>query len=535
MPQSPWRLLDTGVLSGARNMALDRTLVAVRGRGLSPNTVRFLQFSPPVALVGVYQVVEQEVRLDYCRERGIDVNRRITGGGSLLFDEVQLGWELIAGLRDFDCHPMSLGFQRRICEAAIAGLRDLGIEAAFRPRNDIEARGRKISGTGGVEDGDAFLFQGTLLLDFDVASMIKALRIPTEKLKQSSIDDAADRVTWVAKELGYLPPIREIKTAIARGFERVFGVALEPADLLPVEAAEYEKNVPFFESDEWVHGARRRPSQLATISGLHRNESAAIRVHLAIDAPRKRLRSALLSGDFFLHPQRAIYDLEARLKDVRLDGDLIAGIVRRFWDETHPRAQGFGAADVCKAIRAALAKLEFLKLGFTLSEVEKLLAVNGQPAEILAKDIDLVLLPYCAKASGCEHRYAQTCAVCGECAVGGAFDAAQEAGMRPVTIINFEHLMETLERERRRGAAGYLGSCCEAFFHKHYADFQRAALPGILVDVSRATCYDLNQAREAYAGQFEGQTDLDADLMKKLIAVCTARQIKSNASQAQAT
>ena len=45
-------------------------------------------------------------------------------------------------------------------------------------RNDIEIDGRKISGTGGTESGIAFMFQGTMLVDFDVETMLRALRIP---------------------------------------------------------------------------------------------------------------------------------------------------------------------------------------------------------------------------------------------------------------------------------------------------------------------------------------------------------------------
>ena len=35
----------------------------------------------------------------------------------------------------------------------VAGLRKLGVDAEFRPRNDIEVNGRKISGTGGTGAG----------------------------------------------------------------------------------------------------------------------------------------------------------------------------------------------------------------------------------------------------------------------------------------------------------------------------------------------------------------------------------------------
>ena len=64
-------------------------------------------------------------------------------------------------------------------EASANGLQRLGLRAYFRTRNDVEVSGRKISGTCGTELSGAILFQGTLLVDFDVDEMLRALRIPT--------------------------------------------------------------------------------------------------------------------------------------------------------------------------------------------------------------------------------------------------------------------------------------------------------------------------------------------------------------------
>ncbi len=90
-----WRLLDTPPMTAAENMALDETLLELKGAGSTPNTIRFLQFSPRSVLVGYHQSVAEEIREDYCRKEGIEINRRTTGGGAILFDENQLGWEII--------------------------------------------------------------------------------------------------------------------------------------------------------------------------------------------------------------------------------------------------------------------------------------------------------------------------------------------------------------------------------------------------------------------------------------------------------
>ncbi|MCX8036460.1 MAG: DUF116 domain-containing protein [Candidatus Sumerlaeia bacterium] len=524
---TPWRLLDTGVRRAAENMALDQALLTARARDLSPNTVRFLQFAPPAALVGYHQDVAQEIRIEYCRQAGIEIQRRLTGGGAILFDESQLGWELIAASGDVGGTPFSLALHRRICEAVVAALRELGVDAAFRPRNDIEVGGRKISGTGGVEEDGAFLFQGTLLLDFDVAAMIRALRIPVEKLKQASLDSAAQRVTWLARELGTLPPLPEIKQAIVRGFERTFGIRLKPGDLTADERALFEELLPKFDSAEWVERPTRQRSQIGMFRGLHRTAEAVLRAAVQVDIARGRLRSVVLTGDFFITPQRAVLDIEARLKDHRLDPTAIRQSIAAAWEESCVRAAGFGPDDIAAVIEAALDKRQWLDFGFSPEQANRVFCANGSPRDILARPLSLLLLPYCAKKPDCEYRHEAGCEPCGGCTVGEAFEMAERFGLRPVTITSFEHLMDTLAAARAGGVSAYAGCCCEAFFQKHYRDFSAAQLPGVLLDICETTCYDLDRAGEAYHGRFEQQTRLDLPLLEKTLsafAVCAGRE-----------
>ena len=96
-----WRRLDTGLRAAAQNIALNRALLEAREADEIPSTLRFLRFTP-CALIGYHQSAEQELDLDYCRARQIAVQRRITGGGAIYFDEGQLGWELYLHRRDLD-------------------------------------------------------------------------------------------------------------------------------------------------------------------------------------------------------------------------------------------------------------------------------------------------------------------------------------------------------------------------------------------------------------------------------------------------
>ena len=219
-PRQTWRLLDTPPMTAAQNMALDDTLLELKGRGRSPNTIRFLQFSPRAVLLGYHQSVREEVRVDYCQAHHIQINRRITGGGAIFFDETQLGWEIICEKRFFDVTFVDNRLFKILCDPVVTALDCLGVESVFRPRNDIEINGRKISGTGGTESDGAFLFQGTMLVDFDVDTMLKSLKIPIEKLKAKEIDSVKQRVTCLNWELGYTPALEDIKNAVRTGFER---------------------------------------------------------------------------------------------------------------------------------------------------------------------------------------------------------------------------------------------------------------------------------------------------------------------------
>ncbi len=53
------RIIDTGILTGAENMAWDETLLTARARGIIPDTLRYLRFSPPATLVGYHQAVSE--------------------------------------------------------------------------------------------------------------------------------------------------------------------------------------------------------------------------------------------------------------------------------------------------------------------------------------------------------------------------------------------------------------------------------------------------------------------------------------------
>jgi lipoate-protein ligase A len=348
-----FRVIDTGIREGRRQIVFDQAMIDAHKSGAIPDTIRFLRF-PPTALIGRHQALSREIRLDYCRANGIGLARRITGGGAIYFDEGQLGWELVFSRAAFGIS--SLGdLARVICEAAAAGLSTLGIDARYRPRNDIEVDGRKLSGTGGFFDGDTLFYQGTVLVDLDAARMAAALNVAEAKLARRALDSAAQRVVTLRELLGTAPAIDEVKAALLRGFaehldvEPVSGAigAAEEALATKYHDEEIGTEAFVFEIDDPESGDDVRSSTIDGPGG-----SVAAYVRLEGSAPG-RIRDVLITGDFFVTPPRTIFDLESVLRGV--DAPDAGSVVERFFATASVGLLSVTPADFRAAVEGAIA------------------------------------------------------------------------------------------------------------------------------------------------------------------------------------
>lgn len=349
----PFRVIDTGVRDGRRQIAFDQAMIDAHKAGKIPDSIRFLRF-PPTALIGRHQALSREVKLDHCRSRGIGIVRRITGGGALYFDEGQLGWELV-----FHRSTLSIGtladLARQICEAAAAGLSKLGVNAKYRPRNDIEVDGRKISGTGGFFDGDTLFYQGTVLVDMNPADMLAALNVPEAKLAKRALDSAAQRVVTLKELLGQAPSIEEIKQALVAGFAERLGIAPTAGAITAEEEAlaakYYEEEIG---TDAFVAEIDDPGAREGVLSASHTGPGGTVTAYVRLEGPRRdRLREVLITGDFFVTPPRTILDLEAALRNAAV-ADVHAEI-DGFFKAANVGLLTVSPADFAAAIEAAIA------------------------------------------------------------------------------------------------------------------------------------------------------------------------------------
>ena len=142
----------------------------------------------PTVIYGRNQVLENEVNLEYCREHGVDVVRRKSGGGCVYSD---LGNIMVSYI---SCRGDVSEVFDRYMTALTEALRALGVPAEKSGRNDILVEGRKISGNAFHQLPDRSIVHGTLLYSTDLEALTEAIRPPVEKLQRHGVESVRQRV-----------------------------------------------------------------------------------------------------------------------------------------------------------------------------------------------------------------------------------------------------------------------------------------------------------------------------------------------------
>lgn|SRR3989338_786936 len=219
-----FRFIQDGFNPAAQNMALDEAVMKNCVAYGKP-TLRFYRWKPSAVSIGYFQSLEQEVDTAKCRELGVDVVRRSTGGGAV-FHDAELTYSFVCPV-DAALTPKNiLDSYRHICGGLIHGFRELGLMAAFVPLNDLVVNGKKVSGNAQTRREKTLLQHGTILIDVDVDKMFSLLKVPNEKIRDKLISDVKQRVTSINREAGKAYAYDEVAQAMKKGFERHFKATL---------------------------------------------------------------------------------------------------------------------------------------------------------------------------------------------------------------------------------------------------------------------------------------------------------------------
>ncbi|MBO0456037.1 lipoate--protein ligase [Enterococcus hulanensis] len=248
----------------------------------------------PSIIIGRNQNTIEEINKEYVDEKGINVVRRLSGGGAVYHDLGNLNFSFIMpddgnSFRDF----------KKLTEPIVEALHKLGIEGAqLKGRNDLVIDDKKFSGNAMYSTNGRMFAHGTLMFDSDIDEVVNALKVKKDKIESKGIKSIRSRVTNIKD---YLPADKqnmtteEFRQAILL---QIFGV--DSVDRVKTHELNEEDwkainqiSDEYYKNWDWNYG--RSPE-----FNLERQKRFPIgSIEVRLDVANGEIEKAKVFGDFF--------------------------------------------------------------------------------------------------------------------------------------------------------------------------------------------------------------------------------------------
>jgi lipoate-protein ligase A len=300
-----WRLLKDDIHEARYHFAVEEALARSVDEGLSPPTLRLRQVTPSV-FVGVHQNTWSEVNVDYCKTNGIQIVRRMNGGGAVYHEMGSFCFSAFFHRNLFPQNDQEL--YRLFAIPVIKTCSEYGVIARYEGRNDLLVGNRKIFGSANFSWYRAYIQSGTFLVNMNFDAMAHALTPPQVKFSGKTAQTIRERVTSLSGEVG-----RELDTSgvIERfivHFSDVLQVRLLPGELSPKELDLAANLLDVkYSTESWNFGSRTE-FQLTVA-----DRSQAGVIVMSVDIEGKTIQNASLTGDILQNHRQQFDQLELLL------------------------------------------------------------------------------------------------------------------------------------------------------------------------------------------------------------------------------
>lgn len=215
------RLIGDQHVSARRNIALTAAMAQLHSEGIIPDTLRIYQY-PESVLLGRNQDIATAADIELCHAHGVEVARRVTGGGAIYMDSGVIVWDLVLARSS----ALDIGLVAgHVCRAIAIALSQIGIEAYCRSENEILIGGKKVAGASGYFDGPTLVYQGSLMIAPDFEKMATILRLPSACRDLASLATATCQDTSCA----------EIELLLSGSIVKALNRSVAPSGISPEE------------------------------------------------------------------------------------------------------------------------------------------------------------------------------------------------------------------------------------------------------------------------------------------------------------
>lgn len=248
----------------------------------------FIWQTGPTVIYGRNQLLEAEVNVKYCKEHGIKMFRRKSGGGCVYSD-----WGNIMLSYITPAASVEQAFDDYLTNLSDA-LCSLGLNAERSGRNDVLIDGRKVSGNAFYSLSSMSIVHGTLLYDTDIENMTCSITPPAQKLTSKGVDSVRSRITLLKDSLKSLPEsektfdIEGLKAYIKRWFcdEELILTIDQVRDIEEIEKTYLNKDFMYGRSPGYSVEKTARIDGVGTVTAM-------------ISVKKSRIVSVEITGDYF--------------------------------------------------------------------------------------------------------------------------------------------------------------------------------------------------------------------------------------------
>ncbi|MCB9112927.1 MAG: lipoate--protein ligase family protein [Anaerolineales bacterium] len=352
------RLITQDNVTASFGLSADEVIGERVGTGESVPTLRLYTYKSHCGLVGRFQNIQNELRLDFCKENNITVNRRPTGGGAIIMGDGQLGLALMLPGQAEDTYSRARELMLTLSDGIIKGLNELGVNAQFYNKNDILVNGRKIVGTGiHRAHSGSILFHASTLVDLDIKLMLQVLNTPLEKISDKQVAAISERLTNVRGELGRDISVDEVRQAIARNYASALNVKLVPetytdAELEAIAKVEKEKYL----SDEWIY----QTSTVEDKFGGAKFKTPVGLLDIRVALAGQTLKAVYIGGDFFAE-ESAVAEMESSMRWHTSQADKVTATLERVYKKREKDFNGLPFDAIRDTVMKAVANAEVVE------------------------------------------------------------------------------------------------------------------------------------------------------------------------------
>lgn len=200
------RFINLGTLSPEKSICSEQAVLESHNNGCEDTLMIYSRDRPTISL-GRFSDRSSSIKEDVVADKGITVIRRMSGGSAIYCDRSQMTFSVVLKRGRFASNEESY---QKICGCIVSSLMYMGVDAVYKPVNDILVNGKKISGSSQYRDKNSLLHHGSLIISTEQQTIDEVL-IPLKRRSYNGITSVKDAI-------GHIPSESDIADSFMIGF-----------------------------------------------------------------------------------------------------------------------------------------------------------------------------------------------------------------------------------------------------------------------------------------------------------------------------